>query len=97
MAICENLAHRLHAIRTERGMTITEFSELLGIARSSLQQILSGRGNPRMDTVEHIARRLEMDPLSLLSDCPGSPPISQDGKLHQLLELLTTQLEDRHE
>ena len=50
-----------------------------------------------MDTVEHIARRLEMDPLSLLSDCPGSPSISQDGKLHQLLELLTTQLEDRHE
>ena len=74
MAICENLAHRLHAIRTERGMTITEFYELLGIAR-----------------------RLEMDPLSLLSDCPGSPSISQDGKLHQLLELLTTQLEDRHE
>lgn len=74
MAICENLAHRLHAIRTERGMTITEFSELLGIAR-----------------------RLEMDPLSLLSGCPGNPSISQDGKLHQLLELLTTQLEDRHE
>ena len=74
MAICENLAHRLHAIRTERGMTITEFSELLGIAR-----------------------RLEMDPRSLLSGCPGNPSISQDGKLHQLLELLTTQLEDRHE
>ena len=74
MAICENLAHRLHAIRTERGMTITEFSELLVIAR-----------------------RLEMDPLSLLSGCPGNPSISQDGKLHQLLELLTTQLEDRHE
>ena len=53
MAICENLAHRLHAIRTERGMTITEFSELLGIARSSLQQILSGRGNPRMDRGAH--------------------------------------------
>nr|WP_305146633.1 helix-turn-helix transcriptional regulator [Anaerovorax odorimutans] len=57
----------MNAIRTSRGQSISEFSEELGISRSSAQKLLKGTGNPRMDTVEHIAGRLEVDPLTLLS------------------------------
>ncbi len=63
----ENLASTMNLIRSSRGLSITEFSEELGIARSSLQDLLMGRGNPRIDTVEYIARQLQVDPLALLA------------------------------
>ena len=46
-----NLAHRLREIRQQKGLSITEFSEELEIARSSLQSLLSVDGNPRTDTI----------------------------------------------
>lgn len=67
MAMCENLARRLNEIRKKRGLSITEFSEELDISRSSLQSILLCKGNPRTDTIEHIARKLGVSPISLLS------------------------------
>ena len=67
MAICENLAHRLNEIRKERSLSITEFSDELNISRSALQAILLCKANPRMDTIEHIASRLGVSPISLLS------------------------------
>ena len=43
MIMRENMALRLNEIRKERGLSITQFSEELGIARSSLQALLSGK------------------------------------------------------
>lgn len=68
MSLRENLAHSMNIIRTARQLSICEFSEELYIARSTMQDILSGTGNPRMDTVEHIAEQLRIDPLALLCD-----------------------------
>ena len=67
MDICENLARRLNEIRKERGLSISEFSEELEISRSGLQAILLCKANPRMDTIEHIAQKLDICPISLLS------------------------------
>lgn len=67
MTLQENLSNMMNAIRTSRKQSIAEFSEELGISRSSTQELLKGTGNPRMDTVEHIAGRLNVDPLTLLS------------------------------
>ena len=55
MVLQKNLSAAMKVIRAARKQSITEFSEDLGIARSSLQDILNGTGNPRMDTVEYIA------------------------------------------
>ena len=63
----KNLAAAMRVLRASRNQSITEFAEDLGIARSSLQDILSGTGNPRMDTVEFIAEQLDVDPVALLS------------------------------
>lgn len=97
MAICENLARHLHIIREQCGMTITEFSDHCGIARSSMQLILSGKGNPRLDTIEHIARRLDVNPLSLLTGPSEKTPPSTQTQLHQILEQLNELLESSHE
>lgn len=73
MSIRENLSIRLQEIREKRGLSITDFSEELEISRSLLQAILSGKANPRADTIEHIAEKLQISPISLLAP----PSVSQ--------------------
>ena len=73
MSIRENLSIRLQEIREERGLSITDFSEELEISRTLLQAILSGKANPRADTIEHIAEKLQISPISLLAP----PSVSQ--------------------
>lgn len=57
--------NKLHQIHDK---TLEEFAKELCISRSSLQQILRGPCNPRLDTVEQIAAHLGIEPLALLSD-----------------------------
>ena len=62
----KNLSVMMNVIRRSRNLSITQFSEELGLSRSYTQALLNGRGNPRMDTIEHIASRLQINPLRLL-------------------------------
>ena len=55
MTLQKNMSNMMNAIRTSRKQSIAEFSEELGISRSSTQELLKGTGNPRMDTVEHLS------------------------------------------
>ena len=104
MGIKHNLAKQLTTIRQQRGLSITEFSEELEIARSSLQDLLSGAGNPRTETIEHIANQLGIDPITLLSASPVTPAAEspaftkdQQTALEQLLERLADALGGDHE
>lgn len=67
MSSQENLSNLLSAVRTTRKLTLTEFAEELDISRTSLQTLLSGKCNPRLDTVERIANHLKIDPALLVS------------------------------
>ena len=67
MTIQKNLSNIMRAIRESRKLSIMELSEELGISRSLLQDILKGNSNPRIDTIEHIADTLAINPLTLLS------------------------------
>lgn len=67
MILQKNLSNSMKFIKASRHQSVTEFSEELGIARSSLQTILKGDSNPRIDTIECIAERLHIHPLLLLS------------------------------
>ncbi len=69
MQLQKNLAISLGQIRAQKGGSVSDFSEQLGIARSSLQMLLQGRGNPRLDTVEYIAEKLQVNPAVLLCGC----------------------------
>ena len=67
MPLVETLSERLKEMRSKKGCSVAEFAEELGISRSSLQSLLNGKGNPRIDTIEHMAKQLGIDPLELLT------------------------------
>ena len=67
MGILENMADMLRAKRKLSGQSIEQWAETLGIAPSTLQDYLSGSGNPTLGMVEHLADKLGVDPLVLMS------------------------------
>jgi len=56
----------LHALLDTNKMTPYRLGELSGISRSNLSKLLHGNNQPSMDTLERVARALEMKPSQLL-------------------------------
>lgn len=67
MGMQENMANMLRAKRQLSGRSIEEWSEELGIATSTLQEYLKGEGNPTLKMVEHLAKKLGIAPVALIS------------------------------
>lgn len=67
MGIQENLADMLRAIKKLSGQSIEDWSVELGISPSTLQDYLKGAGNPTVKMVEHLADRLDIDPIALIA------------------------------
>lgn len=67
MTLQQNLSNTMKAIRSIRKISITEFSEEIGVSRSEAQGILRGTSNPRLDTIQCIADNLNIDPLLISS------------------------------
>lgn len=65
--IQQNIAMTLSAYKRRKNYTIVELSEDLDISRSVLQDYLACRRNPRADTIEHIAKKLNVSPAALVS------------------------------
>lgn len=86
MGIQENMAAAMRAIMAQRGKSLTEFSEELGVSRNSLYDYLRGRGNPSIATVEHIAQKLGVVPTVLTQG-----PLAPDQRKSALLLLDTIQ------
>ena len=89
MSIRENLAKNLKEIMKERKMSLDEFADLLGISRSILQVYLKCEGNPRLDTLEEIAKKLEISVFELL----GVPPREERVNLEDIRRILETLVE----
>lgn len=53
MTLQKNFSHNLTAFYRRHAKTLTAFSEELGISRSSLQEIMKGNSNSRLDTASH--------------------------------------------
>ena len=67
MSIQDNMADMLRAKRKLSGQSIEEWAEELGIAQSTLQEYMKGNGNPTVKMVEHLADKLGIDPIALMS------------------------------
>ena len=67
MEIQQNMANVMRVMKQTRGVSLAEFSSELEISRSTLQEYLSGTGNPNLSTVEHLAKKLGIDPITLLT------------------------------
>lgn len=85
MQIQQNMAAVIRVVKDARGESLAEFSAELEISRSSLQDYLSGHGNPNISTVEHLADKLGVDPIFLLTGIlPGDEMDSLLRMINQL-------------
>lgn len=66
MGMIENMAHTMRLYMEQRNKSTAAFSDELEIARSTLRQYIEGTGNPSLSTVEHIAQKLDVDPIVLI-------------------------------
>lgn len=67
MEMRKNLADVMQGFMKERNKSAAEFSEELEISRSTLQDYLRGQGNPSVAMLEHLGRKLAVDPLLLIT------------------------------
>lgn len=86
MILSTYLSNYMKTLRLQRNESITEFAEVLGLSRSETQRILNGTCNPRLDTIEHIAKNLDVDPRELL----GVPCNDASPDFRLILEMLNT-------
>ncbi len=68
MNMNEILQLKMKILRKLSGASMTEFAEELEISRTSLQNIEIGKANPTLETIQQIAKKLEIPPMSLISD-----------------------------
>lgn len=64
----KNLEVRMQTLQEKENLSLSAMSRKTGIAKTSLRAILQGAGNPRLSTVEKIARFLRVSSVSLISD-----------------------------
>lgn len=84
MGATENLAKNLRALRAIQGCSLVHYTKLLNISKSTLQEIEHGHP-PHLDTVECIARSLNIPVSILLSD--AFSPDQNDHAIKLLLKL----------
>lgn len=54
--------------RKERGLSIQALADVIGMHRSALSDLLSGKHSPTLDTMDRIAKGLGVDVLDLLGE-----------------------------
>ena len=64
----KTLGRNLRAYRTKRGLSQEQFAELLGVHRTYMGGVERGERNLTLRSVERIAQRIDVDPLTLLRD-----------------------------
>lgn len=67
MNIQQNISNFIQAYKRQKGLTTMELANELGISHSVLSDYLNGHCNPRADTIEHIAKKLNVSPAALVS------------------------------
>ena len=91
MQIEKNIAAMLQSKMKETGKTKLEFSKELGIPRSTLQGYLKGDKCLRSDSIEEIAKRLDLSPAQLISG-----PVYAEEFVLFLLDTLQEELRMLH-
>jgi transcriptional regulator with XRE-family HTH domain len=66
------LARNVRGLRQDRGLTAAELASRSGVAKATLSQIESARGNPRLDTLRDLAEALGVPPTELIA--PSDQP-----------------------
>ena len=67
MGIQKNMALIIRAYKERKRLSTADLSDQLEVSRSTLQDYLNETGNPRADTIDHIAEKLNLDPAVLVT------------------------------
>ena len=89
------MADVLRILKAERGKSMAEFSKELEVSRSTLQEYLSGNGNPNISTVEHMAEKLGVNASLLLFGDFSEDQLSILLKLLDILSFLSDLTPDK--
>ena len=74
-----NLARRLRVLRAERGLSLTEAAERIGVTRDTISEIERGKRHPYMPTLAKIAQGYDVPVEELLEEEPAPlPPARQE-------------------
>lgn len=70
-----DFAHRLRALRHERGLSQEQLADLAGLDRTYVSSCETGRRNVTLRTICRLSAALDVDPGALVSAlCSGEPP-----------------------
>ena len=78
------LGRHIQALRTARGLSLSQLASDAGIAKSNLSRLEQGNGNPTIDTIWRLAKQLDIPFGSLVS--PISEPVGEEGVLVRLID-----------
>lgn len=67
MGILENIADLMQAKKKSSGKSVAILSEELEISPPTLQDYLKAASNPTIKIVEHLAEKLDLDPIALMA------------------------------
>lgn len=97
MTLQSNFSNSVKIAYQNSGKTLAEFSNEIGISRATLQSILKGDSNSRIDTIEVVADGLNTSPLALLSTPCGEKELGFLLSLFQLSDVATALSDDEKE
>lgn len=66
------VGRNLRRLRLQRGYSQEAFADVLGVHRTYLGSVERGERNLTLRTVEHLAERLEVEPIGLLAEAEPS-------------------------
>ena len=89
MEIQRNMSQVIRAYKRASGKSLNEFAKELDISRSSLQEYLEGSGNPSAATINHLAKKLDVDVTFLVSGVYSEDITAILLKLLDLMDLLS--------
>lgn len=58
---------RIKEILQEKKMTVSMLADIIGITRANMSNIVNGKSNPKMETLEKIAKALGVSVVALFS------------------------------
>ena len=79
-----DIGDRIKSIRMARGLTQVELGRRCGMTDSAIRRYESGRGNPTAETVNRIAKALEVPPGNLLGFYSVKGHDNLEEKLHNV-------------
>lgn len=85
-AFTTGIGNRIRALRTERGLTLSELALRAGIGKATLSGLEAGTRNPTIETLYAVSAQLGVPLASLLSEGPREP-MHGDSVTGELLEV----------